>query len=166
MKKTVYGIFAALTLCFAFAACDDSSTSSIDRGLHIQLPEQAIAGTYDGSYTINNGTTTGTAAATVTFTAGDSTYTAVFSSVCPTNNDATGTEKYPLNVTWSNDDIKFCFSTIPSDDDLSTGFLNTEDLNGICNADGTLSLKFRKSVEVSRGNIIVTYFQFSGKRTE
>lgn len=160
MKKTVYGIFAALTLVFAFAACDDDS-SDIDRGTHAQLPEEALAGDYDGSYTIisEKGDTTGTVEATVTFAAGDSTYTAVFSSVCPTNSDLNGTEMNVLNVTWANDDIMFCYASNSS----NTGSLNATDLNGIRYADGTLSLKFKLTKRVGRVTTN-TFYQFTGNR--
>ena len=163
MKKTVYGIFAALTLVFAFAACDDSS--DIDRGTHAQLPEQAIAGDYDGSYIMINekGDITGTVAATIILTAGNNPYTVTFSSVCTENNDLSGIEENAFNTAWANDDIKFWGSTTAG---TNAGFFNSSALNGTYYPiDGVLTVKFAKVVQSGRFKTI-SFFSFTGTRKQ
>ena len=161
MKKTVYGIFAALTLVFAFAACDDSS--DIDRGTHAQLPEQVIAGNYAGNYTIINasGDTTDTVAAAIALTAGENPYTVTFSSVCTTNTVLDGAEEGALNVAWANDDIKFWGPTTAG---TNAGFFNSSALNGTYYpTDGTLTLKFSKTVREGR-KTTTNFYVFDGTR--
>ena len=162
MKKTVYGIFAALTLVFAFAACDDDS-SDIDRGTHAQLPEQAIAGSYTGIYTIiknDRVTVEGTADATITFTPVDSVaYTVIFESACATKSDLDGKEENAFNVTWANDDIKFWGTT------SAGSTFKASALNGTCTADGTLTFKFSKSVRTGM-DVVIKYYSFTGTRNQ
>ena len=123
MKKTLYSIFAVLSLCLAFVSCDDDDFD-VNRGTHSQLPETVVAGTYNGQYVVYKAdgvTEVGTYPATVTMTAGESKYTVRLESVCD-QADINGAEEMPLNISWANEDIKFWGLTTPG---TTAGFLNS-----------------------------------------
>lgn len=161
MKKTLYCMFAALAVCFAFTSCGDDDID-VDHGTHAQKPETALAGTYTGSYTVYNAdgvTAESTADATVTIAAGESAYTITLTSNCPEVAAATGSEETPLNCTWANDDIKFWGPTTAG---TTTGYLNSSALNGTL-VDGVMTLRFAKTVRQGR-KTVTNFYQFTGTK--
>lgn len=158
MKKTLYSIFAVLSLCLAFVSCDDDDID-VNRGTHSQLPETVVAGTYNGQYVVYKAdgvTEVGTYPATVTMTAGESKYTVRLESVCD-QADINGAEEMPLNISWANDDIKFWGLTTPG---TTAGFLNSAGLNGTY-SNGTLSFKFSKTIREGRSTV-TKFYVFNG----
>ena len=156
MKKTVYGIFAALTFVFAFAACDDDS-SDIDRGTHARLPEQAIAGDYTGTYTLINdasGDIIGTVPATITFTAGENSYTAKLDSKCVANADLTDIRI--VNVIWVNDERILLQGGAPNPVTEGTITTSPSALYGTY-TDGTVEFSFSITVQSGRTKTTTNY---------
>lgn len=160
MKKTLYSIFAVLSLCLAFVSCDDDDFD-VNHGTHSQLPETVIAGTYNGQYVVfkaDGVTEIGTYPATVTMTAGESKYTVRLESVSA-ETDMNGAEENPLNISWANDDIKFWGLTTPG---TTAGFLNSAALNGTY-SNGTLSFKFSKTIREGRSTV-TKFYEFTGTK--
>lgn len=160
MKKTLYSIFAVLSLCLAFVSCDDDDFD-VNHGTHSQLPETVIAGTYNGQYVVYKAdgvTEVGTYSATVTMTAGESKYTARLESVCE-QAEMNGAEEQALNISWANDDIKFWGLTTPG---TTAGFLNSAALNGTF-SNGTLSFKFSKTIREGRSTV-TKFYEFTGTK--
>ena len=160
MKKTLYRIFAVLSLCLAFVSCDDDDFD-VNHGTHSQLPETVIAGTYNGQYVVfkaDGVTEIGTYPATVTMTAGESKYTVRLESVSA-ETDMNGAEENPLNISWANDDIKFWGLTTPG---TTAGFLNSAALNGTY-SNGTLSFKFSKTIREGRSTV-TKFYEFTGTK--
>ena len=160
MKKTLYSIFAVLSLCLAFVSCDDDDFD-VNHGTHSQLPETVIAGTYNGQYVVFKAagvTEIGTYPATVTMTAGESKYTVRLESVSA-ETDMNGAEENPLNISWANDDIKFWGLTTPG---TTAGFLNSAALNGTY-SNGTLSFKFSKTIREGRSTV-TKFYEFTGTK--
>ncbi len=160
MKKTLYSIFAVLSLCLAFVSCDDDDFD-VNHGTHSQLPETVIAGTYNGQYVVYKAdgvTEVGTYSATVTMTAGESKYTVRLESVSA-ETDMNGAEESPLNISWANDDIKFWGLTTPG---TTAGFLNSAALNGTY-SNGTLSFKFSKTIREGRSTV-TKFYEFTGTK--
>ena len=160
MKKTLYSIFAVLSLCLAFVSCDDDDFD-VNHGTHSQLPESVVAGTYSGHYVVfkaDGVTEIGTYPATVTMTAGESKYTVRLESVSA-ETDMNGAEENPLNISWANDDIKFWGLTTPG---TTAGFLNSAALNGTY-SNGTLSFKFSKTIREGRSTV-TKFYEFTGTK--
>ena len=160
MKKTLYSIFAVLSLCLAFVSCDDDDFD-VNHGTHSQLPESVVAGTYSGHYVVfkaDGVTEIGTYPATVTMTAGESKYTVRLESVSA-ETDMNGAEENPLNISWDNDDIKFWGLTTPG---TTAGFLNSAALNGTY-SNSTLTFKFSKTIREGRSTV-TKFYEFTGTK--
>ncbi|MDE5986597.1 MAG: hypothetical protein K2H16_04870 [Prevotella sp.] len=160
MKKILYGVFAALAVCFSFTSCDDDDFS-VDHGTHSERPETGISGTYTGNYEVYNAdrvTLENTYPATATITPGTTEYSIRLESTC-SETSINGAEENPLNCAWANDEIKFWGPTAPG---TTAGYLNSANLNGSY-ANGTITFRFSKSIR--SGRVTVTkFYVFTGMK--
>lgn len=160
MKKTLYCLMAVLAVCFSFASCDDDDFN-VNHGTHAQLPETVLAGTYSGTYTVFSAdgvTVEKTVPGTITIAAGENKYTATFASA---SDEAVvnGAEENPIDVAWSNDEIKFWGKTTPG---TTKGFLNSAVLNGTL-SNGALTFRFSKTVRSGR-KTVTNFYNFEGTK--
>lgn len=153
MKKIIFGLVALASMSLTLVSCGGDDIE-VDRGTHAQLPEQAAAGTYAGTWYAadDDAFSTGLTSeeGTVVFTPGEVAYTVNVTTNFPSNAAACGTTI--ANIMWKNNDFNFGNAN-------AVGTLATP-LNGVIQ-DNVMTMMFFKSYKEGR-KTIVKFFRFEG----
>lgn len=160
MKKILYTLFAVLTMSLSFTACSGDDYCD-ETDVHDVTPEIASAGTYNGTWTVTNASTSEVAeySGSVTLAAGETEYQTIVTGTCvdPANTQ-NWTYSAPANISWAGDN-SFVFANT-----VSTSSKNqfTSTINGRID-DGALTFGFSKSVRVGRKTTTFYYVFASNK---